>query len=381
MFSIRSRCRHAWATLAASRHVPVSHQGAQTALVRQRIKALAPAIAILILVWIPLEPLAVGTTRALSVLPVRLAMAGGLIWLARAVGHLSASAAVRWLVWLQALGFGAIQLLVHPATDIRLEVGYGLFPFVLTGQLAAFPLPWSSTLRATVAPAVLLLAVTLSREDPLGVRLWRDVLLFVLIAVLAAWSSHAQLRLLLDLLGARRDASTDPLTGLANRRLARRRLEAERARAARYGEPLSVLMLDLDNFKRVNDRWGHPSGDRVLRATARALHDELRGADLACRYGGEEFLAILPAAGAVQAMEAAERIRAHVGRLSIALPGGAMAITASIGAATWTPGEGTDALIARADAALYRAKSDGRDRCVLARHDERGPAPPTIPRA
>jgi len=183
---------------------------------------------------------------------------------------------------------------------------------------------------------------------------------------LAAWAGHAQLRLLIDLLGARRDASHDPLTGLANRRSAERRLASDRARAMRQNEPLSVLMLDLDHFKRVNDQWGHAAGDLVLKATAQALCDEVRGADLPSRFGGEEFLTILPGTDATRAMEVAERIRQHMAGLVIAAPGDTIRITASIGIATIGADEEVEQLVARADAALYGAKDGGRNRCMIA---------------
>lgn len=196
-----------------------------------------------------------------------------------------------------------------------------------------------------------------------------------MLAVLAAWAGHVQLTLLIDLLGARSDASRDPLTGLANRRSAERRLDADRARALRLDEPLSVLMLDLDHFKQVNDHWGHAAGDLVLKATAQALREELRGADLPSRFGGEEFLTILPGTDAGRALDVAERIRERIAKLAIAVPGDTIQITASIGVATIIRDEAAQELVARADVALYRAKDDGRDRCVSAALDTVDPTP------
>lgn len=123
-------------------------------------------------------------------------------------------------------------------------------------------------------------------------------------------------------------------------------------------------MLDLDHFKRINDRHGHAEGDRVLVRFAARLRDELRGVDLAARYGGEEFLAILPGADAAQAVRAAERIRARTASGDEDDPLAPPAVTVSIGIATWRPDDTPEGLVARADAALYRAKDGGRDRCV-----------------
>jgi len=136
---------------------------------------------------------------------------------------------------------------------------------------------------------------------------------------------------------------------------------------------MSVLMIDLDHFKRVNDRWGHASGDLVLVAIAQVLREELRGADLAVRFGGEEFLAILPGTDAAGALEVAERIRSRIQNARVAVDDGEIAMTASVGIATLRGEESGADLVARADAALYRAKATGRNRCVAAAPGEGTP--------
>ena len=159
----------------------------------------------------------------------------------------------------------------------------------------------------------------------------------------------------------------DPLTGLANRRQWARRLADEWERSRRHGRPLSVVMADLDHFKRVNDEHGHATGDRVLRAVADTLAGTVRGPDTVARLGGEEFGVLLPETGPDEAVAAAERLRAAVteleldgdGRpeLTIRLSLG----TSSVGGDVPHPPE-ADALVAAADRALYRAKRQGRDR-------------------
>jgi diguanylate cyclase (GGDEF)-like protein len=123
-------------------------------------------------------------------------------------------------------------------------------------------------------------------------------------------------------------------------------------------------MLDLDRFKAVNDRWGHAAGDEVLRALAGALRAELRACDLGARFGGEEFLVLLTDTQLDDAMRAAERIRRRIAALEIDAGEALLRVTVSIGVAQLREGEAVDAAIARADAALYRAKAEGRDRCV-----------------
>lgn len=151
---------------------------------------------------------------------------------------------------------------------------------------------------------------------------------------------------------------TDPLTGLLNRRYLKERLAEEINRSDRSGEPLSFLMMDVDEFKSYNDRFGHPEGDEALRIVGSILRQNLRGADVAVRYGGEEFSVMLPATSIDEAEAIAQRIRMHVERTEFPR----RRVTISIGAATLTPAlTNVDALVSGADKALLRAKEMGRN--------------------
>jgi diguanylate cyclase (GGDEF)-like protein len=164
-----------------------------------------------------------------------------------------------------------------------------------------------------------------------------------------------------------KQALVDPLTGLANRRLAEGALETELARAGRFDEPLALLMTDLDDFKRINDRWGHPFGDEVLREFAAALSESIREIDLAGRWGGEEFAVMLPGTDLEGGIALAERIRHNLRSRLIESPDGEpVAITASFGVAAYPDVQGKDDLIGAADAALYEAKRQGKDRVARA---------------
>ena len=123
-------------------------------------------------------------------------------------------------------------------------------------------------------------------------------------------------------------------------------------------------MVDIDRFKRINDAWGHADGDRVLAEVARRIRHEVRAGDLATRYGGEEFLVLLPDTALQAASDVAERIRGAIASEPVALGGGRVVVTASVGGAQLRDGEDNAALVARADTALYRAKQQGRNRCV-----------------
>ncbi|GJG87850.1 hypothetical protein tb265_30310 [Gemmatimonadetes bacterium T265] len=161
-------------------------------------------------------------------------------------------------------------------------------------------------------------------------------------------------------------ATTDPLTGLLNRRALSERLTTEMERALRYDTSVALLLVDLDHFKRVNDTYGHLAGDGVLRTVAELLGEEARSSDLVGRYGGEEFIVVLPetddAGAAVLAERMRERVAGHVFRAWE--DGRTLRVTASIGVATFPAAriESVEDLFARADGALYRAKAEGRDR-------------------
>ncbi len=164
----------------------------------------------------------------------------------------------------------------------------------------------------------------------------------------------------------RRAARHDRLTGLLNRHAMDDVLTLERQRARRMGPPFSALMVDIDHFKQVNDRLGHAAGDHTLRTVAQHLRRHLRATDVVSRWGGEEFLVLLPATSRAEASHLAEKLCEGVRRLPIPWGGEDLRCTVSIGVAQWrAAGDTSDALLARADQALYCAKNGGRDRvCV-----------------
>jgi diguanylate cyclase (GGDEF)-like protein len=158
----------------------------------------------------------------------------------------------------------------------------------------------------------------------------------------------------------------DPLTRLYNRRYLEPTLDRDLARCAREGRACSVILVDADHFKRINDTRGHATGDAVLIALARILSSAVRAGDVACRYGGEEFLLLYPEMPAAVAVQRAEQVRRVIADAVIDVGGGEpLRVTASLGIATF-PHDGTtaEALVSAADTALYQAKELGRNRVV-----------------
>ena len=276
---------------------------------------------------------------------------------------------------LAAQGAGAVACLLWPRAD---DLYYLLPVAIALGAIAAadvvFHLSLAARRRAPHSRLVLgatLLAVVAAAFDAMGVLgLWVgsavDFTLsgpacFVLMSCFLASMADRLARLRLA-------ASTDPLTGLANRTVLFDRLSLEIARARRHGHPVALSIVDLDSFKSFNDRYGHVAGDRLLVAVSRALLDSIRETDLAARFGGDEFVVLLPEADATQAVACLERIRLRIARARVA--GAEEGDTASAGIAVFDPtvraSVSVSAWLRQADAALYAAKAAGRNRILVA---------------
>lgn len=276
---------------------------------------------------------------------------------------------------LSAQGAGAVACLLWPRAD---DLYYLLPVAVALGTIAAadvvFHLAVAARRRAPHARLVLaatLLTVAAAAFDGagilgLGIGHSVDFALsgpasFVLMSCFLASMADRLARLRLA-------ASTDPLTGLANRAVLFDRLNLEIARARRHGHPVALGILDLDSFKLFNDRYGHVAGDRLLVAVSRALLDSIRDTDLAARFGGDEFVVLLPEADATQAVTCLERIRLRIERARVA--GAEEGDTASAGISVFDPtvrsSVSVSAWLRQADAALYAAKAAGRNRVLVA---------------
>ena len=168
------------------------------------------------------------------------------------------------------------------------------------------------------------------------------------------------------MLEAHHMALLDTVTGLPNRLAYEERVEQELARWRRFGNPLTMLIWDVDDFKSINDRFGHQAGDKALRVIAHSLKARLRETDFIARFGGEEFVCLLSGAEGEKALGVAEEMRRSVENNGFHSQGKPVAVTISCGVATFMQGDSLDDVFSRADRALYQAKRDGKNRCVLA---------------
>jgi diguanylate cyclase len=230
-------------------------------------------------------------------------------------------------------------------------------------QLVAFEAFVLVTYGLAVATRIQLFADRLDlRIEALNAAL--VVLSSVWYAAAAGYISNLRLRLRESVATIERLATTDAMTGTWNRRHIDALLASELQRKARIGGELCIALVDLDHFKSINDRFGHLVGDTVLTRVAQAMSAQLRSVDPLGRFGGEEFLVVLPGTPMNHARACAERLRSSVAGMNV-LPDLEARVTISIGLAECLPGESADALLNRADRALYRAKREGRNRVAV----------------
>ena len=317
-------------------------------------------------------------TEAPPLRPGALARSGGLLFGAGAALVLLGLAIERtpdtdWVVVVPALVLSfssAALLLTRPEA-----LPFSVYPFLTAGatllitvvaysdgsrsSAVVFLYLWAAVYAFYFYSLLLALLETAWISTASGIELW-------LRGGLTDWFSHWLLITGTCLVGGlvvrqlvsqvRAEAGRDPLTGLLNRRSMLEHLARDRRRSERTGEPLAVVMLDLDLFKELNDRDGHLEGDRYLRDLAAIWVSELRGGDILARLGGDEFVVVMPNCSLERACDVGDRLRSLTSEMC----------TASAGAADWRSGLSVDDLLAAADAALYRAKLAGRNRTEAA---------------
>jgi len=203
-------------------------------------------------------------------------------------------------------------------------------------------------------------------QEVTDTRLYTSIAAIAVLALLLSAIIYISQHFVKDLKKSERKlvelATTDSLTGILNRGEGMRRFQQEMSRSLRKQQPLSIIIIDIDHFKTVNDNYGHQVGDHVIQTIVTNLSATLRNYDIFCRYGGEEFLVILPNTETAKALETAERLRQQIADILVETDTGkTIKLTISLGASSLQPGDSLDSLIYRADNALYIAKEEGRN--------------------
>lgn len=340
----------------------------RAATVLYRVRLVASAFAVLTLLWIPVDAFMLDSATSVPVAIARLVTGAAFLTLAlltrRGGRPLPAPVAVLGLILIPCLFFVFAATQWSEAT--LAQAGYGLrgiyasVPFVTAAGLGLFPLTALEALAASLpiflaAAAVAALGVpALTPMDTLG-SLW----LLILVTGVAGLAGMAQVSLMSELL---HQMTHDPLTGAYRRATGEELLGIQMSLARRTRIPLAILFIDLDRFKSVNDQYGHEAGDQVLQAAARAVRAQMRGGDILIRWGGEEFVAVLPDMRCEDADRFLERMRAQ----GLALQPDGTPVTASVGVSERLADGVSDCakLVEIADQRMYQAKQRGRDRWI-----------------
>ncbi len=337
--------------------------------INTRVKVLALLFGLLAVLWIPIDYLIIADERFYAILMLRVIFSTLMLALAfwRGGNILLNIAYLRLALFviIPGLFYVGSRMILHDNMDAHgALLGYSFLPFLMVALLTIVPLSViEGALFLSLSIAFYLIAAALG-QNPFSLHVLGDLWLLTLLATVALWVQISQLHMLMRLY---REATRDALTGLVNRRVFINWLEREKEGARKRKRPLSILLMDLDKFKRVNDDYGHLTGDRVLERFSNLLHRNLPESALAGRYGGEEFIAILPNSSDDEAVRVAERVRTacHGERIAIVDGEGEIDFSTSIGITELRPGDSVNDLLARADNALYGAKSAGRDTVVV----------------
>ncbi len=246
----------------------------------------------------------------------------------------------------------------------NIPVVYTMIPYLIVAMLGLFPLTLLGGLSLILVVFIPFIAFEFSQFEqniwPLVNAAW----LFSLFAGISLWLQTSQLSMLMKLY---RESTVDPLTKLINRRVMMRMAEKEQSRSQEHKVPFSIIMFDLDKFKRINDDYGHHVGDKVLVMTANVMKEVLDKNHIAARFGGEEFVAILSGIELAKASDIAEQILTRLKSKTLPLDSGeTIRVTASLGVTQYSPEESVEDTFKRADELLYSAKDGGRDQVVSA---------------
>lgn len=251
---------------------------------------------------------------------------------------------------------------------MQLPIVYSMLPYLIVAMLGLFPMTILG--GVTLISVVFIPFITFELMQFQG-NVWpivNSIWLFSLFAGISLWLQTSQLSMLMKLY---RESTVDPLTKLINRRVLMRVTEKEQAKVREDGTPLSIIMFDLDKFKRVNDEHGHHVGDQVLIMTAKVMKQVLGKANIGARFGGEEFVCVLPNNTLAQAKLIADEILTQLRDKNVTLSdGGLLTVTASLGVAQFTKNETVEQVFKRADELLYAAKDSGRNRVVTEQEHE-----------
>ncbi len=316
--------------------------------------------------WIPIDYLLLSPEHFTSMIIPRLTLMTVLLLLGffslRKLNSIQIHVTLALNIMAAAIFYAASMLILSRGAGENFIAGYGLMPFMMISMLGIFPLTlgWGIALIAIVVGIHLGLMASLGQLMTANTANFFWVLL--VLSGISLWVQSSQLLMLMRLY---RESTRDPLTGLINRRVLMKRLMTEIGQIRQGGPSFCIQMFDLDRFKRINDNHGHLVGDKVLQTAASVIQKGLRKNDIVARFGGEEFVAVLPACKSGEAIAIAERIRQSCNDVHVFADNGErLQLSTSVGVTEYENGEAIEVTLNRVDESLYRAKKLGRN-CVV----------------
>ncbi|UTV26662.1 GGDEF domain-containing protein [Photobacterium atrarenae] len=344
-----------------------SFQHTRSGYLRNRVSMLCIVWGVLIVLWAPFDLIFLSENDGVPLAIARVTLGLFLFTIAKVNNQQTSLRKAQWCMALMVLGLNlfylyTMQVLDYPMVSSGFKYGYTLLPILHVAILTILPITLKESLGLLAMTAITQIYVGFQAERLFTPENIADLWLQNVLALMVIWSQLSKLSMLMRLY---RQATLDPLTGIYNRRmllqLAQKSLKYCEAKDA----PFSVLLFDIDRFKRINDTWGHSAGDKVLRGFADFMQSKMRKTDLFGRYGGEEFIVFLPRCNGKMAEQIAERMLTSIRQLELPLgyDDTTLKITTSIGIATNSGSDTLSSLIERADRALYECKDSGRDCC------------------
>jgi diguanylate cyclase (GGDEF)-like protein len=332
--------------------------------VLERLKLMAYIFAFLVPASYIVDYILLDDPQRSYLLYARITLALSLIILANCCRNQGAKNTLQYLLpasFILPICFYVVTQLILAQTADHIEiVGYSYMPYLVVTMLALFPLTISHSLFIIVVIFIPMILVEFYLHDIFSFTTLNKVWAFSMFAGVTLWLQTGQLVMLMKLY---RESTLDPLTGLINRRVLMMRLNKE----ITNGNNFFVLIFDLDKFKKINDSYGHLSGDLVLKTIANIIKAEIDEKDIIARFGGEEFVAVLSAINNQQALAIAEKIRINCENKEISTKNGdIIKVTTSIGMTNHQAEETIEMTLNRADELLYQAKSEGRNKVVFA---------------
>ena len=355
-----------FADIFSSRSYTNDFKESRAEYIKIRLRIMALFFAVAVLLYIPVDYFTLSGEHFIPIVIVRFVLSLFHIFVCLTTLRRLSNFQVHFLlgldIFVASLFYVATIYILQDGVSEIPPAGYAFMPIMIIVMLGLFPLTLCSSI----------LIMMLVAGSYAGLQLWLDVafnhellnmlFLILLFMGIVLWQQSGQLLMLLKLY---RESTRDMLTGLINRRVLMRFLEYEVEQNRDSGRRFSVLMIDLDRFKHINDDYGHLTGDIVLKATARMLENEMRLSDIVARFGGEEFVVLLPGLESDTAFAVAERICRACNEIKVlATDGREVSFTCSIGVAEYSSSEIIETTIRRADDALYDAKVQGRNQVI-----------------